>query len=53
MVHEPAGVQVKNELQHKVMIWESAWEASKHEEKKYVVDLQHDKKTTGTPIPKG
>jgi hypothetical protein len=35
------------------MIWESAWEASKHEEKKYVVDLQHDERLLGLPSLKG
>ena len=38
------GCAGKKELKHKAMIWESIWEASKNEEKKYVVDSQHDEK---------
>jgi hypothetical protein len=35
------------------MIWESVWEASKNEEKKYVVDLQRDERLLGLPSLKG
>jgi hypothetical protein len=35
------------------MIWESIWEASKNEEKKYVVDSQHDVRLPGLPSLKG
>jgi hypothetical protein len=42
-----------NELKYKAMIWESVWEANKNEEKKYVVDLQHDERLLGLPSLKG
>jgi len=43
----------KKEHNHKAMIWESIWEASKNEEKKYVVDSQHDVRLPGLPSLKG
>jgi hypothetical protein len=43
----------QNELKHKAMIWESMWESQQNEEKKYVVDLQHDERLLGLPSLKG
>jgi hypothetical protein len=35
------------------MCWESVWEASKNEEKKYVVNSRHDERLPGLPSLKG
>jgi hypothetical protein len=43
----------QNELKHKAMIWESMWGSQQNEEKKYVVDLQHDERLLGLPSLKG
>jgi hypothetical protein len=52
-VRDPAEVQVKAERNQKVMFWESIVEASKNEEKKHVVNSQHDGKLPGLPSLKG